>query len=250
LAAEVTGSASPLIQRTTVVLCRPRKPGNVGAAARAVANHGAAELVLVAPRGYDPSVARWMAPGAAEVVDRARIVATAAEAVAHATLVVGTTARSRRWDWPVWSPAELVDAAPAAPAALAIVFGPEDMGLSNAELSVCDAAMRLPTAAHASLNLAMAVTVTLAWIQGLPSPEAHDSPPRLAAGLREGIVQDMLAALDQTPYGTAHPIEKTRNTLFRLLGTPGLGAREAGALRGMVKALRVALGSVPPPRGR
>ncbi len=245
----MTAAPPALISRTLVVLARPRKPGNVGAAARAVANHGAAGLVLVAPRGYDPSVARWMAPGATDVVDQARIVGTVAEAVAGARLVVGTTARSRRWDWPVWTPAELVAAAPVDDAPLALVFGPEDMGLSNAELSCCDAALRLPTAAHASLNLAMAVTVTLAWIQGLPPGEAAPvAPPELArlpAGLREGIVQDLMAALARTTYGQAHPPEKTRNTLFRMLGTPGLGTREAGALRGMVKALRVALGDVP-----
>lgn len=227
------------------MLVRPREPGNVGAAARAIANHGAARLVLVSPRGYDPTVARWMAPGARELVSQARIVATVAEAVADAELVVGATARARRWDWPSWGPAELAESAAPIQGQLAVVFGPEDMGLSNPELACCDAALRLPTAGHASLNLAMAVTVTLAWLQGIVPHAATPVPERLPAGLREGVIQDFIAALERTPYLQSHPDEKTRSTLFRILGTPGLDRRDVGALRSMLKALRVGLGSVP-----
>ena len=74
-------SVSPL-GHVFVVLVRPLQPGNVGTAARAIANHGLGGLVLVDPPAFDPERARWMAPGAAEVIDRARFVGSVREAVA------------------------------------------------------------------------------------------------------------------------------------------------------------------------
>src|SRR5713226_5264718 len=78
-----------------VVLVRPRNPLNIGAAARAMANFGLRDLVLVAP--YDPV---WQetrsAVGAEEVLKRARAVNELGDAIGDATLVVGTTTGSRR----------------------------------------------------------------------------------------------------------------------------------------------------------
>jgi TrmH family RNA methyltransferase len=232
-----------------VVLVRPRQPGNVGLAARAVANHGAGRLCLVAPRGFDPDQARWMAPHAQAVIDQALFTATIAEAVADCALVVGTSARARRADAPLWDPARLAREAATTAGPVAVVFGPEDAGLSNDDLAACDAAVRLPTAAHSSLNLGMAVGVTLAWMRGLPISDSADrAPPRPAAGLRDGLTQDLLACLDATDYLRAHPRAEVAGTLQRLFAGPGVDAAGLAALRGMAKALRVALGRPPGPR--
>ena len=47
-----------------IVLVRPQQPGNIGVAARALANHGITDLVLVDPPAFDAERARWMAPNA------------------------------------------------------------------------------------------------------------------------------------------------------------------------------------------
>ena len=40
---------------------------------------------------------------------------------------------------------------------MAVLFGPEDHGLSNEDLNLCQGYVSIPTAAYASLNLAQAV---------------------------------------------------------------------------------------------
>ncbi len=78
-----------------IVLVRPRNPLNIGAAARAMANFGLRDLVVVNP--YEPT---WQetrsAVGAEDVVLAARAVPTLLDAIGDAALVVGTTAGSRR----------------------------------------------------------------------------------------------------------------------------------------------------------
>ncbi|MBO85715.1 MAG: tRNA (cytosine(32)/uridine(32)-2'-O)-methyltransferase TrmJ, partial [Deltaproteobacteria bacterium] len=68
----------PALARVHIVLVTPRQPGNVGAAARAMANNGLGRLVLVAPPAFDPDRARWMAPGAHDRIDHALIVGSVA----------------------------------------------------------------------------------------------------------------------------------------------------------------------------
>src|SRR5215469_14739527 len=88
-------SMVPRTLRWRIVLVRPRNPLNIGAAARAMANFGFRDLVVVAPH---PPV--WQetrsAVGAEEVILSARVEDDLRRAVADATLVLGTTAGSRR----------------------------------------------------------------------------------------------------------------------------------------------------------
>lgn len=243
-----------------IVLVRPRQPGNVGAAARAIANYGAGGLTLVAPRGYDPERARWMAPGATAIVDEARIVEQVSEAVAEARLVVGTTGRGRRWSWPVLDPLALAEAVLGAPGEVAILFGPEDKGLSNEDLALCHAILSLPTASHASLNLAQAVTVTCAGLfqeallAGAEAPTAERQRPRRGAsarwagpppdptsapvGQQAALVDLATSVLAEIEYLDGRSEEQVRGSLFRLLGRAGPTSDELHFLLGMLKSVR------------
>lgn len=230
---------------------RPRSPGNVGGVARAVANHGIGGLVLVDPPAYDPDLARWMAPNAAHLVEGAEIVGRVEDAVADCALVVGTTSRERRFGWPVVGPGELMARLDQTPGTIAVVFGPEDTGLSNEDLRLCDILLRLPTASHPSLNLSMAAAVIGAWLIGAP-----ERPPRelglaapLPAGLRAGLMRDGMELLAQTDYLRSHSPEQAHSTLFRLLGGLQVEASQAAALRGMAKAIKARMGMAFAPRG-
>jgi tRNA C32,U32 (ribose-2'-O)-methylase TrmJ len=169
-----------------VVLVRPRNPLNIGAAARAMANFGFRDLVVVNP--YEPT---WQetrsAVGAEELVRSARAVPTLLDAIGDAALVVGTTAGSRRHltrelvslrDLPEWlaSRRSRRDSPPAANVdsrfrgndellgrrvlRAALLFGSEKTGLSNDEMSYCQALVRIPTSPGCpSMNLGQAVAV-------------------------------------------------------------------------------------------
>ena len=143
-----------------IVLVDTSHPGNIGASARAMKNMGLESLVLVRPQSYPHPEATARASAAADVLARARVVATVDEAIGDCGLVIGTTARPRSANWRVVSArdgaVELAAATASRPAA--VLFGGERNGLANEELARCQALMRIPAAAeYDSLNLAQAV---------------------------------------------------------------------------------------------
>ncbi|WNL39626.1 RNA methyltransferase [Halomonas sp. PAMB 3232] len=169
-----------MLERIRIVLIGTSHPGNIGAVARAMHNMGLADLRLVAPRCEvitQESISR--ASGADHLLHSAQVVETLEEAVADATLAVGASARSRTLPWPMLTPRELggrlSGECRADNARVALVFGREDSGLTNAELQRCHAHVHIPTNADfSSLNLAAAVQVVayecrLAWLDGKPS---------------------------------------------------------------------------------
>ncbi len=149
-----------------VVLVRPRFPENVGMAARAMANMGVSELILVDPeRPVLEKGAPLATPQGLPILEVAPVFSTLAEALAPFTLAFGATARTggRRG-----SPLEPEKAAREARACVrsggraALVFGPEDRGLANEEVDLCPRLVTIPTPAeHSSLNLAQAVLLLL-----------------------------------------------------------------------------------------
>lgn len=148
------------LQAIRVVLVNPTHPGNIGAAARAMKTMGVTDLALVQPKHYPSEEADARASGAVDVLQQASVYSSLDQAIADCSLVVGTSARSRHIDWPVWLPDEcatqLVTAASTGP--VAVVFGRERMGLTNEELDRCNAMVSIPTnPEYASLNLGSAV---------------------------------------------------------------------------------------------
>ncbi len=145
-----------------IVLVDTSHPGNIGASARAMKNMGLESLVLVRPQSYPDPEATARASGAADVLARARVVATVDEAIGDCGLVVGTTARARSANWRVVDSrdgaGELAAATDSRPAA--VLFGGERNGLANEDLARCQALIRIPSSAgYESLNLAQAVQI-------------------------------------------------------------------------------------------
>lgn len=145
-----------------IVLVNTSHPGNIGAAARAMKNMGLSKLYLVAPKDYPSGVAVGRASSALDILDNAVLCEDLHQAIADCSLVIGTSARSRRIPWPVVEPGEcakkLVEEGQQQNVAL--VFGREDRGLSNEELQLCHFHVQIPANPdYSSLNLAAAVMV-------------------------------------------------------------------------------------------
>jgi tRNA/rRNA methyltransferase len=152
---------SPL-DRVRIVLCATSHPGNIGAAARALRAMGLSRLVLVTPRAFPHPDADALAAGATPLLRAARVVATLDAALAGATLAIGFSARPREFASATRSVREAASEAVshAAGGEVALVFGTEMSGLSNAELSRCQIVATIPgETGVASLNLAAAVQV-------------------------------------------------------------------------------------------
>lgn len=246
-----------------VVLVRPRESGNIGAVARVIANHGLGRLVLVCPPAFDPDRARWMAPGASQHIDAARLCGSVREALGGYDLIVAASARRRRWNWPHWGPTELVEACDAAQGRAAIVFGPEDAGLANEDLELADAILVLPTAPHASLNLAQAVAVTAAHLlsaardqgDGPPGPERQrprrgggrqssppGSEPAAPAADQVALVEAAIPVVEESTWLRGRSAEQLHGTLYRLLRRARPSRRELNVLRGILSKLEWRLG--------
>ncbi|GHB22673.1 RNA methyltransferase [Salinicola rhizosphaerae] len=154
-----------MLDRLRIVLIGTSHPGNIGGAARAMRNMGLDDLALVTPR-CDPQdrEAYSRASGANAIVESASVFESLESAVEACTLVVGASARSRTLPWPMITPRALAESLPeslAQPSSrVALVFGREDTGLTNAELQRCHRHVHIPTNPEfSSLNLAAAVQV-------------------------------------------------------------------------------------------
>ncbi len=151
-----------MLDRLRFILVAPSHPGNIGAAARAMQTMGLTRLVLVDPKRYPHPDADALASGASDVLRAARVESTLDAALAGASLSIGLTARPREFAPTVMSVrAAAAQALRYAPIGdVAVVFGSEMSGLSNAELSYCQIVATIPAdPEYASLNLAAAVQV-------------------------------------------------------------------------------------------
>jgi len=152
-----------LLDKVRVALIEPTHPGNIGAAARAMANMGARDLALVNPRDFPSAQATARAAGADDVLENASVSDALDEAIADCQLVLGASARSRSVEWPELTPAAAmrkVAATAAAGGRAALLFGRESRGLTNRELDRCHYLVRIPANPDfSSLNLAAAVLV-------------------------------------------------------------------------------------------
>ena len=150
------------LHRIKVVLVNTSHPGNIGAAARAMANMGLKNLALVDPLDYPSMQATARAAGADDILDSANVYPSLEKAVADCGYVYGTTARLRSISWPQFDPQTLGAKIQQSEGheKIALVFGRERTGLTNEELDLCQALVHIPVdEAHTSLNLASAVMV-------------------------------------------------------------------------------------------
>lgn len=145
-----------------VILSNTSHPGNIGAAARAMKTMGLTQLVLVEPKQFPAAEATARASGADDVLARARVESGIDDALAGCRLVIGASARSRSIPCPVIDPGECARKlyAESRLGDVAVLFGCEQSGLSNAEIDRCHFLVQIPTnPAYGSLNLAAAVQI-------------------------------------------------------------------------------------------
>src|SRR5687768_1745971 len=226
-----------------VVLVRPQLGQNIGKAARAMLNFGLTELRLVEPRdGWPNPDAGPAASGADVILEKARVFATVAEAIADCSTVYASTVRRRDLVMPVLSPEAMADAIAASSGRSAMLFGPERAGLETDEVALANAIVTVPiNPEFGSLNLAQAVILlAYEWSRrgALAQPPVRDLEPPAPHGELEALVAQLEAALEAKNY--YHPPERTRSTknVIRLVFTKtGWSSREVKAVRGIIRAL-------------
>ena len=151
-----------MLENIRIVLVRTYHAGNIGSAIRAMKTMGLTELVLVNPRDYPSEEANKMASSAEDLLEHTKVVDSLYEAVKDCELVIACTARPRTFDLPVIDPeqsaTQLMKIAATKPVAL--VFGPERMGLHNDDIQLAHYRVTIPANPdYSSLNLASAVQI-------------------------------------------------------------------------------------------
>ena len=148
-----------------VILFRPKFSENVGSVARACANMGCPRIILVDPWQWDLKRALPLATHhARHLLEDLTIAPTLREALAPFSFSYATTARLGGWRKAILTPREAASriVEERRLGGVALVFGPEDRGLTNEEIEVCNALVTIPTSTElTSLNLAQAVLVLL-----------------------------------------------------------------------------------------
>tara|TARA_B110000444_G_scaffold250776_1_gene277721 strand:- start:2271 stop:2987 length:717 start_codon:yes stop_codon:yes gene_type:complete len=230
-----------------MVLVNTTHPGNIGGAARAIKNMGLTELYLVQPREYPAPRAVWRAAGARDILTNVKVVESLDEAIAGCGLVVGTSARERRIPWPLINPRECGEKiwGEAARHNVALLFGREDRGLTNAELQKCHYHVHIPSNPdYSSLNLATAVQVLayevrMASLQDengvLPSMDEWDQPLATADELElfHHHLAETMAMLNF--YDPDNP-KQLLTRMRRLFNRTRMDKMEVSMLRGLLTA--------------
>lgn len=203
-----------------------------------MSNFGFHDLRLVEP--YEPSFREARsAVGGAEVLAQAREFENLADAIADCTLVVGTTSADRRKLEHELKP--LGQAAPiirksAKRGRVAVLFGSEKRGLSNADFSHCHWLLRVPTREeHGSMNLGQAVAVCLYELvrahggKGRPATAEDKANHKASKPASQPALETMTSLLLEVARASGakkRPVsgeEKIRRMVIRL----GLSAEDA-----------------------
>lgn len=151
-----------LLNRLNLVLVRPAFAGNVGAVARVMTNFGVRRGFLVAPRCDTGSVeARQFATGPSAItLATMQTVRTLKEMMTDEISVVALTRRTGQLRKPTLTVQGIVDRLQLG--RVAVVFGPEESGLTDEEIRQCSDIITLPVSeAMPSLNLSHAVAIVL-----------------------------------------------------------------------------------------
>jgi tRNA/rRNA methyltransferase len=230
---------SPL-DRIRVILCETSHPGNIGASARAMRAMALARLVLVAPREFPHAEADARAAGAVSLLRAATVVPTLDAALAGTKLAIGFSARPREFA----GAALAVRAAAceairhAADGDVALVFGSEMSGLSNAELARCQIVATIPgEAGQSSLNLAAAVQVAAYELFVAARGEAVWTAPAFEAAALDDI-EELFAHAERTLIAMRFLNQRQPKRLLprlrRLFARARLEKAEVDILRGIL----------------
>jgi len=231
------------LSKIRIVLVETSHPGNIGSVARAMKNMGLSNLVLVKPKEFPSLVASQRASSAGDVLDSARVVETIDEAIAGAKVVVGASARLRKVSWPQLNVRETAELAlsTTSEGEVALLFGREDSGLSNAELDKCHYLAHIPTnPTYSSLNLGQAVQVfayeclMATEIQSVHSKGyKHDLA---TADQLEGFYDHLYQALQDIEFLDPAKNARFMRRMRRLFNRTQLDVKEVDILRGILTA--------------
>jgi len=229
------------LSNVSVVLHRPRNPENIGAAARAVCNMGIDSLRIVAPEDEDRGRIERMATHAAKaIVENMSVYDSLSEALSGDQYIVGTTARLGGQRQNILSPSKMAEKLIPISARnrIALLFGPEDRGLTNEDIRFCHTLVSIPTASFSSLNLAQAVMVVCYELHKASPNKPVQPGPRLATRKElEQMYSQLKEILVRISYINPENPDYWISGMRRFFNRLPLRAKEVSIIRGICRQI-------------
>ena len=149
------------IKYPSIILVRPQLPENIGMVARAMNNFGLNDLIVVSPRE------NWLnnktinaAKKANSIIKNTKVFSSLEDAISNFTYVIATTNRKRYLEKKSTTDFKYLKNKINSYKKSAILFGPENSGLSNEDLNLADSIFSINTSnQNNSLNLSHAVSI-------------------------------------------------------------------------------------------
>ena len=229
-----------------IVLVKPRDPNNIGAAARAMANFELSQLRVV-----DPYLPSWQnavsAVGAQDILQKAKLFPSLAQALADCQTTVATTALKNRQlnehiislpNLPNWLEEQNVGKT-------AFVFGNEKTGLSNEDIKLCSAAMHIPTnAKQPSVNLAQAVILTCYELARNGVKKQVHLPSKMTFEQTEKIIESLEDLMQKAKLKSDYAAEQRKSLLRTLIHKSNLSKNELFFIKKFSNQIQITLKNV------
>jgi len=229
------------LDNINIVLFRPKYPENIGSAARAMLNMGIKKLIVVQPENWDQTKVMKLATHKAFIiVDNIKIYDSLEKALEHFRYVVGTTARLGGERPQALKPKNMAKELTAITNKnqTAILFGPEDRGLSNEEIKFCQLLVNIPTAEFSSLNLAQAVLIICYELHLAGSPPKTSFMPRLASSKElEAMYKHLESALIKIDFIHHDTTDHWMLNIRRFFSRLRLKGRDVKIIRGICRQI-------------
>lgn len=230
-----------MLANVRIVLVRPRGSGNIGSIARAMKNMGQTELAIVGRARTRSFWARAMAVHGRDILGNAKCYDSLRQAIADCVLVVGTTCRSGLYRRHSQGPRDVAPdiLAAARNGKVALIFGPEDHGLSNKDLEHCQLLVTIPTHPdYPSLNVAQAVVICLyeLYLASLTAPK-RTTIQRAPAEDVERLFDRMRKVLLKIGFLDTENPEHMLLAFRRILGRAGLEDKDVRIFTGLFRQI-------------
>ncbi|MFC1455084.1 RNA methyltransferase [Candidatus Undinarchaeota archaeon] len=229
------------INMLSVVLIGPKYSGNIGSVARAMKNFGFSELILVGNEIEIDDEARKYAVHAQDVLDKAKRYCSFDDFRKDYDFLIGTSGIPTKVDEHFHrisiTPKQLSEKASRMKGKVCVVFGPEDIGLTNQQLKKCNLLVHIPTSKKYNvMNLSHSVAVILYELSNFPLPKFRTATNREQEVLYSQI--DFLLKVIKV-----HNKKSVKLMLERIFGRAILTGREVNTLIGFFKETRKKLNS-------
>jgi len=229
------------LNNISIILHKPKFPENIGSTARAMKNMGLKNLSVIDPFNCDlTTILKLATHKAIDIIENMQLYDNIKDALLEYSYIVGTTARLGGERSEVKNPTQMAHSL--IPISkknkIAIIFGPEDRGLSNNEIKYCQIIVNIPTSEFSSLNVSQAVLLICYELFAASRIKTKSFIPRIADFKEQEAMyvhlQEALTKIDFIKHDTK---DHWMLNIRKFFGRLHLRGRDVKIIRGICRQI-------------